>query len=79
MLTSILSTVPTMAKPSNPFRPTSSKYPIYKKLHSLLMRGTKRSTGTSLAECKFRAAYNKLMELIFDQLKGMIIISCPLT
>ena len=70
MLANIISSVATIAKPSNPFRQTSRNYPIYKKLHSIMMRGTRRSTTTSLAECKFRGAYLLLVKRILIRLKG---------
>ena len=70
MLANIIRSVPKIAKPSNPFRRTSRNYPIYKKLHSIMMRGTRRSTTTSLAECKFRGAYDLLVKRILKKLQG---------
>ena len=70
LLANIISSVATIAKPSNPFRRTSRNYPIYKKLHSIMMRGTRRSTTTSLAECKFHGAYYQLVQAILIKLQG---------
>ena len=73
LLSNIIATVNTLAKPNNPFRPISANYPIYKKLHSIIMQGTKREKEVSLAECKFEAAFKELVKLILDQLKGNIV------
>ena len=73
LLSSIIATVDTLAKPNNPFRPISANYPIYKKLHSIIMQGTRREKEVSLAECKFEAAFKKLVRLILNQLKGNIV------
>ena len=73
LLSNIIATVGTLAKPNNPFRPISANYPIYKKLHSIIMQGTKREKEVSLAECKFEAAIKELVKLILDQLKGNIV------
>jgi hypothetical protein len=70
LLPDIIGSVPTLAKASNPFRPTTANFPFYKKLHSILMRGTKRSTVTSLAECKFTGAFQQLVKLILKKLTG---------
>lgn len=73
LLSNIIATVSTLAKPNNPFRPISANYPIYKKLHSIMMQGTKREKEVSLAECKFEAAFKELVKLILKLLKGNIV------
>lgn len=70
LLSNVISSVATLAKPNNPFRATSARYPIYKKLHRILMQGTKRAKETSLAECKFESAFKALVKLILNQLQG---------
>ncbi|XP_028391818.1 lactoperoxidase-like [Dendronephthya gigantea] len=64
LLSKIIANVKYMAKPSNPFRPTSSRFPWPQKFHRILMQGTPRSKQTSLAECKFQEAFARLVRLI---------------
>ena len=70
LLSKIIANVRTLAKPSNPFRPTSSRFPWPKKFHGILMRGTTKSKQISLAECNFGAAITQLVKLILNQLAG---------
>ena len=70
LLADIIASVPTLAKPSNPFRQTSTRFPWYKKLHSIMMQGTRRSKASSLAECKFVSAYKLLIKTILTKLQG---------
>ena len=70
LLAGIIASIPTLARASDPFRQTSVRYPWYKKLHSIMMRGTRRSKAFSLAECKFVIAFKKLVVLILERLQG---------
>lgn len=70
LLSDVISSVPTLAKLSNVYRPVSNTYPWSKKFHSILMKSTRRSSITSLAECKFHAAYLLLAKSILRKLQG---------
>ncbi|XP_028393408.1 lactoperoxidase-like [Dendronephthya gigantea] len=75
LLSKIIANVRNMAKPSNPFRPTSSRFPWPQKFHRILMQGTPRSKQTSLAECKFQEAFARLVRLIIRELRVNIGVS----
>ncbi|XP_028398562.1 eosinophil peroxidase-like [Dendronephthya gigantea] len=75
LLPRIIENVKNLAKPSNPFRPTTNTFPWPKKFHRILLQGTAKSKNTSLAECNFGAAINQLFKLILAKLEVNIGVS----
>ena len=70
LLNDILPGIKNLVNEDNIFRPVSTKYPIYKKLHRILLRATVRSRSVSRAQIRFLRALKLLIKKILVALGG---------
>ena len=59
-----------LLKDDNIFRDVSRNYPIYRKLHRLLMRGTSKSKAISKASVLFQRILRALIKKVLERLGG---------